>query len=116
MAQQPPPPARPASSLEPVEEPSCDWAAAAADTIDRVVEAIRDRTTKPAILASRGLVFGLIMAILGVTALGPPVDHVDHAHHGAVGEVWITFFIPVESSSWLGAFLMTKRHPPEVGF
>ena len=116
MAQQPPPPARPATSLEPVEEPSRDWAVAAADTIDRVVETIRDRTTKPAILASRALVFGLIIAILGITALVLLWITWITLITGLVGEVWITFFITGGIFVVAGAFLMTKRHPPEVGF
>ena len=36
------------------------------DFIDRVVGAIRDRTTKPLVMAARGLVFGLLAAFLGI--------------------------------------------------
>ena len=46
-----------------------NWAADIADTIERVVGTVRDRTTKPLVTASRGLVFGLLAAILGVVAL-----------------------------------------------
>ena len=45
-----------------------NWAADLADTIERVVGTVRDRTTKPLVTASRGVVFGLLAAILGVVA------------------------------------------------
>ena len=46
-----------------------DWPAQAADTIVSVVEKVRDRTTGPAITATRAVVFGLLAAILGTVAL-----------------------------------------------
>jgi hypothetical protein len=46
-----------------------DWPAQAADTIVRVVGQVRDRTTGPAITASRAVVFGLLAALLGTVAL-----------------------------------------------
>ena len=45
-----------------------NWAADLADTVERVVGTVRDRTTKPLVSASRGVVFGLLAAILGVVA------------------------------------------------
>src|SRR3954447_25658158 len=47
--------------------PSPDWAARAADSIERVVVTVRDRTTRPLLLAGRALVLGLLIAIVGVT-------------------------------------------------
>lgn len=44
------------------------WAAKQADTIVRVVDQIRDRTTRPVVVLARGLVFGLIAAAGAVTA------------------------------------------------
>ena len=46
-----------------------NWAADIADTIERVVGTVRDRTTKPLVTASRAVVFGLLAAILGVVAV-----------------------------------------------
>jgi hypothetical protein len=45
-----------------------NWAADLADTIERVVGTVRERTTKPLVTASRGVVFGLLAGILGITA------------------------------------------------
>jgi hypothetical protein len=46
-----------------------NWAADLADTIERVVGKVRERTTKPLVTASRGVVFGLLAGILGITAV-----------------------------------------------
>src|SRR5436190_21886834 len=49
--------------------PQPDWAARTADSIERVVTTVRDRTTRPLLLAGRAIVFGLLAAMLGVTAV-----------------------------------------------
>ncbi len=46
-------------------DPGGDWAAQAADTVERVVGAVRDNTTTRAITASRAVVYGLFAAIVG---------------------------------------------------
>ena len=46
-----------------------NWPAHAADKVEQVVSAVRDKTTGPALVAVRGLVYGLLAAILGITAL-----------------------------------------------
>jgi hypothetical protein len=46
-----------------------DWPAQAADTIERTVQSVRDKTTGPAITAARWLVAGLAAMILGTAAL-----------------------------------------------
>jgi hypothetical protein len=46
-----------------------DWPAQAADTIERVVQGVRDKTTGPAINAARWVVAGMFIAVIGV-ALG----------------------------------------------
>lgn len=42
-----------------------DWPAQAADTIERVVGSVRDKTTGPAITVARGLVYGLFALMVG---------------------------------------------------
>ena len=46
-----------------------NWAADLADTVERVVGAVRDKTTQRAVVATRGVVFGVLMAILGFMAV-----------------------------------------------
>lgn len=48
--------------------PSGDWAAQAADTIERVVGEVRDKTTGPALTAARSVVYGTFAALVGLTA------------------------------------------------
>lgn len=46
-----------------------NWAADLADTIERVVGNVRDKTTKPLVIATRGVVYGLLAGILGVAGI-----------------------------------------------
>jgi hypothetical protein len=46
-----------------------NWAADLADTVERVVATVRDKTTKPLVTVARGLVYGLLIAILGVATI-----------------------------------------------
>ncbi|HEY9558362.1 MAG TPA: hypothetical protein VIR58_16615 [Acidimicrobiales bacterium] len=93
-----------------------DWPAQAADTIERVVGSVRDKTTGPAITAARAVVYGtfalfvgLMVAVLFSVVLVRILDvylpsavfgdeHV-WAAHGLVG---LLFTIA-------GAFLWSKR-------
>jgi hypothetical protein len=43
--------------------------ARALDTIDTVVATVNDRAVRPAIVAARAIVFGVIIAVVGVTVL-----------------------------------------------
>jgi len=45
---------------------STDWPAQAADTIERVVGTVRDKTTGPAITAARWLVYGTFALFVGL--------------------------------------------------
>jgi hypothetical protein len=42
-----------------------DWPAQAADTIERVVGSVRDKTTGPAITIARGVVYGTFALVVG---------------------------------------------------
>lgn len=46
-----------------------DWPNQAADTIERVISNVRRKTTGPAIVASRALVYGIVAAVFGLAAL-----------------------------------------------
>jgi len=46
-----------------------DWADQTADTIVRVVGNVRDRTTGPALLVVRAVVYGMFIALVGMAAL-----------------------------------------------
>ena len=59
-------PAAAASAAGP-EVDTTDWPAQAADTIERAVQGVRDKTTGPAITAARWVVAGLFLVIIGTT-------------------------------------------------
>lgn len=56
--------ARPSSYSAP-DVDSSDWPTQAADTIERVVQGVRDKTTGPAITAARWLVAGMFVLLAG---------------------------------------------------
>ena len=43
--------------------------ARALDTIDSVVATVNDKAVRPAVVAARGIVFGVIIAVTGVTVV-----------------------------------------------
>lgn len=59
-------PRRPAPDTTGTVVDSTDWPAQAADTIERVVGTVRDKTTGPAITAARWVVYGTFAAIIGL--------------------------------------------------
>jgi hypothetical protein len=94
--------------------PGGDWAATVADTIENYVGLVRDRTTKPALVVTRAVVFGVMLAILGVAAVVLLWIAWITAITALVGEVWITDLITGGIFVLVGAFLMAKRKPPEL--
>jgi hypothetical protein len=98
-----------------------DWPAQAADTIVRVVGQVRDKTTGPAITASRAVVFGLLAAVLGtvllvilsiillrVTVIGvnAALDAADLERPGRA--VWIAYFVDTALFALIGLVLWRK--------
>ena len=58
------------TSVEDIEpRPDRDWPAQAADSVVDVVDRVRDQTTTRAMVAARGLVFGLPITVLGLVFL-----------------------------------------------
>ena len=97
-----------------------NWATEFTQTIVESIDKVRNRTTKPIVMIARGLVFGLLIAFLGVMALVLllvglsrglinllewPFDH-DSA-------VWISHLILGSLLVLLGAILMIKRQRKE---
>jgi uncharacterized protein YacL len=83
----------------------------ALDTIDTVVATVNDKAIRPVVVAARGVVFGLIiavvaMAVLLMTTVGLvrllTVYAFDH-------KVWITYLVLSALFSAGGAFLYSKR-------
>jgi hypothetical protein len=98
-----------------------DWPAQAADTIVRVVGQVREKTTGPAITASRAVVFGLLAAVLGtvllvafsmvllrVTVIGvtEALDALDLERPGRA--VWIAYFVDTALFALIGLVIWRK--------
>ncbi len=102
----------------PLSDPN--WAPKLADTVERFVGQVRDRTTKPLLLAYRGLVYGLVAAftavfaivasiILGVRGLQALIE-IFTSHADAV---WIGYLAVGAIFSIVGLIIMKKRFPQD---
>jgi hypothetical protein len=94
------------------------WATEFADTVERVVGQVRQRTTDKIILLARALVYGLIAGILGVIVL---ILAVIGALRGLQAllelampwsrAVWVSYLLLGGILLLLGLLLMRKRRP-----
>jgi hypothetical protein len=105
-------------ALSPAETPG-DWAAQAADTIERAVGSVRDRTTGPALTVARGVVYGTFAALLGLAALVlgtiAAFRLVDNYLPDAVfgdEHTWAAYLIIGLVFVVAGAVLWVRRHGP----
>ncbi|HEV7888910.1 MAG TPA: hypothetical protein VGO92_15235 [Acidimicrobiales bacterium] len=96
---------------------SDDWAAQAADTIDRVITGIGDKTARPLTAIAGAIVFGLVLAAVGfallvllavasVRALNVylPIEPYSRA-------VWVSDAIVGGIFTLIGLFVWRKRRP-----
>ena len=105
-------------AVNPLSDP--EWAENVTDTIVSTVDKVRDRTTTPIVMAARGLVFGLLSAILGafilivalvaaqrglVSLIEWPLDH-DSA-------VWVSYLVLGAVLLVIGSVCMSKRQSHE---
>ena len=98
-----------------------NWATDLADTVERVVTAVRDRTTRNIVVAARAVVFGLLAAILGVTALVLLLIGLTRGLQalldlGVAREraVYLSYLLVGGICCLLGAFFMRKRRPSDA--
>jgi hypothetical protein len=90
-----------------------DWPIQAADTIVETIGKVRDKTTKPALLAARGLVYGLLAAIVGTVALVLVLVLVVRLYANYVpGDVWILYAVLGAVLTVLGLWLLRKANAP----
>jgi uncharacterized protein YacL len=102
----------------PLSDPN--WASDFTDTIVDTIDKVRDRTTKPIVMAARGVVFGLLTAFLGMMAIALlliaisrglinllewPLDHDT--------SVWVSHLVLGSIFCLIGTILMIKRQSKE---
>ncbi len=94
----------------PADEAVADWPAQAADTVVRVVDAVREKTTEPAQTAARAIVYGLLAAFLVVVAVVLLMVGVFRALANYLpGEVWAAHAIVGAVFVITGLVLWTQR-------
>lgn len=102
---------RPSAPSSPPATVSADWTVQVADTIESVVGSVRNKTAVPLETIARALVYGIILATMGVTALVLvtilAVRLLDY-----VLPVWAAYAIIGGLFTLLGLFLWRKRRPP----
>ena len=98
-----------------------NWAPELADTVERVVGTVRQKSTDNVVKAARAIVFGLLGAFLGLTAVVLLVIIVTRVlqvlldfavTHGQA--VYLSYFIVGGICCIVGALLMKKRHTPDA--
>ncbi|MEX1144709.1 MAG: hypothetical protein WEE69_05330 [Acidimicrobiia bacterium] len=89
-----------------------DWPKQAADTIERVVGAVRDKTVVPAQKATKAVVYGLLATFFIGTALTLLVIGAFRGLVILTGEVWGAYGICGGILVLAGAFCWSRRARP----
>lgn len=94
-----------------------DWAANTTDTVVRLVDNVKAKTTKPAVMAARGLVFGLLALFLGLFAIVLLLVGLTRGLQSAIEPltnqdraVYISYFTVGGVLSLIGLVLFKKRN------
>jgi hypothetical protein len=98
-----------------------NWAPELADTVERVVGQVREKTTDNVVKAARAVVFGLLGAVLGIAALVLLVIIITRGLQSLLDlavtwgrAVYLSYFIIGGICCLLGVLLMKKRHSDEA--
>ena len=98
-----------------------NWAAELADTVERVVGTVRDRATTPVVHITRGIVFGLLGAFLGLTAVVLLLIGLTRALQalldiGMTNErsVYVSYLLMGGILSLVGLLVLRKRRLPDA--
>lgn len=90
-----------------------EWPTQAADTIVDTIGKVRDKTTRPAIVAARGLVYGLLGLIVGTVALILALVLVVRLYANYVpGNVWPLYAVLAIALIPAGLILLKRANSP----
>lgn len=94
-----------------------NWADATTEQVVKLVDNVKAKTTKPAVMIARGLVFGLLGMFLGVFALVLLLVGLTRGLQAAIEPlldqgraVYISYFIVGGALTLVGAVLFKKRN------
>src|SRR3712207_900490 len=97
------------------EEQGSDWPAQATDLVVNLVQQVRERTTRPAVLVARAVVFGLVAAVLGVAATVLRVaGGVRLVNVYLPGDVWAAHLLVGGVLTLAGFILWSRRRGPAL--
>jgi uncharacterized integral membrane protein len=107
--------------LVPPPPSTSDWPTQATDTIVNLIDQVRAKTTGPAVTVARGLVFGVIVGVLGliatvlllVFAVRLTTEVLVSIWDGA--GVWLTYLIYGTLFTVVGAVVFAKRRARDLG-
>jgi hypothetical protein len=87
----------------------------ALDTIDTVVATVNDRAVRPAIVAARSVVFGIIIAVIGITVVVLFCVGFIRLTTIAGHRIWASYIVLGLIFSAVGAVLYARRGlPPDA--
>jgi len=89
--------------------------ARALDTIDTVVATVNDRAVRPALVAARSVVFGIIIAVIGITVVVLFCIGFIRLTTIAGHRIWASYIVLGLIFSAVGAVLYARRGlPPDA--
>ena len=89
--------------------------ARALDTIDTVVATVNDRAVRPAVVAARSIVFGIVIAVIGLTVVIMFCIGFIRLTTIAGHRIWASYIVLGLIFSAVGAVLYTRRGlPPDA--
>ncbi len=82
------------------------------DTIDTVVATVNDRAVRPAVVAARGIVFGVVIAVVAITVLVLFCVAFIRVTTIAGHRIWASYIVLGLLLSAVGAILYSRRGVP----
>lgn len=105
----PPPMVDPASAAP---APADDWTVEALDRIDALIEKVRSNSTDRLVRISRIVVFGVLIAIMGVTTVVLAIIALVRALNEAIpGQVWLVYLLLGAIFTAGAGFLWSQKTP-----
>jgi hypothetical protein len=96
--------------MQPLDPRNPDWPAQAADRVVGLVDSVRNKTTVPLTTAARGVVYGLLAAVMGIAVvLFLAITSVRVLNVYLPGDVWAAHLVVGTLFTLVGFFLWSKR-------
>ena len=84
----------------------------ALDAVDTVVATVNDKAVRPAIVAARGIVFGVIIAVVGITSWCSSASGFIRVTTIAGHRIWASYLVLGLIFCAVGAVLYSRRGVP----